>query len=154
MFRKPSEDERRDFRPINPLGKDRTPLQMFKEKAEKIAHDSLHNKKKPYCFRCARFDFIDQSQKAIEEMERSCKFITDLSQLNAVTDLNDYGKDDRFEFLKETDALEPVNIGGVKQMTKIGVNRDYICKVRNCRTSIFVSNEEIKSFPLKEVKNV
>ena len=77
------------------------------------------------------------------EMERASGFIDFTVLKFPMPNLEEYGKEDRFIFIKEQDAMEPIpfSSGGLQRQAKIGVHRDYKCKVRNCGISIFISNE-------------
>ena len=149
IFREPSQIEKAEMVMIETGRKKKTIIEAFKEKAEAKEKEYLQEKKKPFCFRCARFDFLDNIQKNMTELERSASYETDIDKYKLkLPDLDQYAKEDRFELIKETIAMEPVPglVSGrtVHRNIQIGAHRDFKCKVRGCGISIFISNDDLE----------
>lgn len=145
IFRDQTEQEKEDF--IN-IGEG-SPIQVIQERfrfqleakaAEYIA------RKKPFCARCAKIDFQKGFDEAVEESKLMAGF-ADFGKIKVPTlNLDTYGKDERFELIKDQKANEPITAvagGTLQRQMQIGVHRDYRCKVRKCGLSIFISNEEL-----------
>jgi len=144
IFRQPNTEERKNF--INILDAQETILDKFKTllRNEEKKYAKI---RKPFCRRCAEFDFQDKLKRRISEFERTDGH-ADFTRLNAQLpkNLEEYSNNERFEYLKDQDAMEPsgkVESGGIQRKIKVGVHRDYICKERKCGISIFISNEDL-----------
>lgn len=141
FFRKPTEPERRNFVNINIESENVSEIFRKKIDEEQKKHSETF---KPFCARCARFDFQDLLKQAITEAERTRGY-ADFRDLKVnLPDLAPYGEDSRFTFLKEQKAMEPVGkleAGKVQRQIQIGVHKDYKCNVRNCGISVFVPKE-------------
>ena len=149
IFREASQSEKSEMVILDSGRKKKTILEVFKEKGEAKEKEFLNVKKKPFCFRCARFDFLDSLNKNMTELERTSAYETDIDKYKIkIPDLETYGKEDRFTLVKESIAMEPVPtvVSGqtVHRNIQIGVHRDFRCKVRNCGISIFIPTEDIK----------
>lgn len=145
FFREATSEEKKDFKPIL-VDNAPTITDLFKQKLAEKEKEYL-NIKKPFCARCARLDFKKLVEDRIRDVEESAGY-AEVSKIKLdIPDLDVYGKEDRFEFLKESKAMEPVAKALTDKVTRqiqIGVHRDYRCKVRKCGVSIFFSNEEIE----------
>lgn len=112
------------------------------------------NKKKPYCVRCAMMDYKDKKEQTVKEFERKAGYIQfdkvekEIRLMVPKMDLNQYGADDRFELVKESDAMEPSSVivagNKMQRQVKTGVNRDFKCKVRGCGITLNVNDEDKK----------
>ena len=146
IFREQTDEEKRDFTQLRERGSDDI---QFKERfrlALEIEESKFRKQLKPFCARCARIDFEDKVNKAITEMERKVGYAR--SNINIeIPDFEPYGRSERFQMIKEQDAMEPVGAaasilaGTIVRQIKIGVHRDYKCRERGCGISIFISNE-------------
>lgn len=153
IIREPTKEELKDF---IPLGKaDET----FKKLRQEILNKEKEHfkKKKPYCARCAKLD-IQRNLNAISKEMQNYEGYIDFEKLGIKSpDLEEYGNADRFKLIKERDAMEPIQRadfarGTIERKIKIGVFRDYQCKVRGCGISIFISNDELNDNSSKKVK--
>ena len=134
--RTPTEEERRDYRPIGE--KDYT--HKF---AREVANEQQKFVKvfKPYCARCARLDFEDKSREAQDELKRKMGHVDmqDKSFANLFPfDYEKYGDESRFKVITETEVMENKLIDGVRVPYKTGYNVDYVCKNRGCGITVFV----------------
>lgn len=119
--------------------------EVFKKKAiDKLQECTV--KRKPFCYTCAMADFKLWGQKHVSLMERSSGH-ADFSKLkDELPNLEEYEKADRFTFVKEQKAMEPLskvdfNTQNVTRQVQIGVHKDFKCKICNGGISIFIPNE-------------
>ena len=147
FFRQPTEEEKKDFIPLTE--KKENKFEEFKRMLN-IEQQKYTKLRKPFCFRCARLDFKEQLDEQIKQLERKKGYV-DLREIKVTfPDLKQYSDPDRFEFIKESDAMEPlsrIQAGTVQRQIKIGVHKDYKCKIGNCGISIFIPNDEIEKMP-------
>lgn len=138
VFRNPTPEEKKEF--VNILNQKQDILEKFISKVNDKEREYFLQFK-PFCSRCAKFDFKDEIERKMTEMER-VQYSTDLSNFElSMPDLEVYGKEDRFKFLKESNAMEPTGVikfNQIERKVKIGVHKDYRCKVRGCGISIFI----------------
>ena len=148
FFRQPTDTEKKDFTPI--IGT-RVETKWEKYRKELIVKDQEYTeKKKPFCFRCARSDFKKKyDDKARDLIEK--KGYVDYSKLDKTVEtpeLEDYGKPERFEVVKESKAMEdvPTFVSGrsVHHKVQTGIHRDYKCKVCEGLRSIMITFEELE----------
>jgi len=130
---------------IDILYPEESSLDRFKKKVESKYADYI-KKYKPFCIRCAKLDYKDAIETKVREIERNEGFIQPDKVKIKEADLDQYGDEKRFEFIKEQIAYEP--IGKVDQVSmvrqvQIGVHRDYKCRIRGCGVSILVPKEEM-----------
>ena len=148
FFREPTEEEKRDFRPIPVVVQKKNAIDLFREKLEQTEKTYL-SRYKPFCARCARIDFKDEVDNKVKEFERSTGYV-DFSKFKIrMPNLDKYGDPKRFDLVRETDAMEPISKadfqkGEVQRLIKIGVHREYKCKERGCGLSIFVPNNVLE----------
>lgn len=151
FFRKQSSGEKSDYRQIPSVIQRNTSNEIFKEKLIET-EKQFTSKRKPFCFRCARMDFQDTMDEGMREYERRVGYVDFEKFKINMPDLEEYGKESRFEFVKETEIFEPANAAkGTKPHMKIC--KDYKCKERGCGISVFVTEEELKK-ETKETKEV
>ena len=136
-----TEAEKREFIDV----RNQTPRQAFRRHMDKTKGEYTR-KHKPFCERCATFDFQDALAKHVRESVRRQKVSNYTEALNASTmdfhDLNQYGADVRFELLSRKEHFETVRIQLTTVREQTGWMLDYRCKIRQCGHSVFV--------PLKE----
>lgn len=140
IFREQTNEEKTDFKSI--LEEEDDPVESFKKRA--VEQQQLHNQqKKPFCFRCANLDMQKKWNALQEEMAINVNYVKGkkalIKQLE-FPELSEYGKEDRFISLPDTDAYEPTNKvteTNVIRKLKIGIYKNYKCKVRGCGHSIF-----------------
>ena len=137
IFRQQTQEEKKDFKDL--LDTTPTLIETFRKQAE-VKQAEYLKKGKPYCYRCARYDFLDWVDKNKKEMERTQGFL-DFEKLKAqMPDIEIYGNENRFKFIKETEIIDPGKWKG--DIPKKHVYCDYICNVRQCKLSILVSDNE------------
>lgn len=150
FFREPTTEERKQFRVID-SNQPETIGKIFRRKlVDKQQECTI--KRKPFCFRCAKFDFEKWASNNVKAMERAVGF-TDFNELKEdLPELSTYEEADRFEYVKEQKAMEPVfgaqtaiAEGKIVRQIQIGFHRDYKCKKCGGQISIFVSNEDIEN---------
>ena len=154
IFRTESADEKKDFKAIRINKED-----VFDKFRKKISDKEREYSKqrKPYCARCAKLDFKNSNEERARQMEIKIGYI-DFEKFKPIyPDLEEYGKEDRFILLKESDAMEPTRNpipGTIQRKVKIGIHRDFQCKVcgdidaerkTSGRISLFIPNEELES---------
>lgn len=148
IFRKASADETEGPDAFIPIEKAKPvdPIKEFK-KTILATEKQYHSKGKPFCRNCANIDYDIWVKQTAEEMQRSLGH-KDFNKFNAKKPkLEVYGLPERFDFVKDVDAMEPtrdVSIGGIARSIKIGIHRDYRCKERGCGISIQISNDQLK----------
>lgn len=103
-------------------------------------------KHKPYCSRCAKNDIREKILSEVRLQEARNGFIdfdginTDLTEFEK--GLDNYGKEERFEVLEETDAWSRAR--GETTERIIGKNTDFKCKYCSAGISVLVPIEDIK----------
>ena len=115
---------------INSKGVVRSPKDKFHAQVEEKAQE-YRKLKKPYCTRCAYADW----KKQIRQMEGENGY-ADFKKLGIkMPNLEDYGKADRFEFVKDGETKDAGNakIKGIVMMKW----KRHRCKVRGCEFTIF-----------------
>lgn len=151
IFRQPTEQEKRDFRPLNVTGKPANPVLEFRKKLE-IKEAKYFKEFKPFCARCGKLDFKDLMETQMKKIERKVGYFDTSQVIAPKLELDQYGDPDRFEIVRESDAMEPITIttGTIQRQIKIGVHRDYRCKVNDCGISIFIPIDKIEvKIPIK-----
>lgn len=145
FFREPTLEEKKDFRVIQGTQQE-NPKEIFRKDLEKVEKEFLQGKRKPFCARCAKFDFKDAIDDKIKEAERKSGYV-DINQLKVgKLDLNEYSDPDRFKLINVQEVLEPANAAkGTKAHMKKCYN--YKCNVRQCGISIFDDGEKTKEMP-------
>lgn len=136
-----TEAEKREFVDIRQL----SPKQAFRRQLAKVKfeHDRKH---KPFCERCAMFDFQDYLANTLRETVRRQKVTNVTEALNSSTiempDFNKYGAEDRFDLLRKEAQFETVkaNLTVIREQT--GWRYEYQCKIRQCGHSVFVPLEK------------
>jgi len=152
FFRQQTQEEKQEFKPLV-IQKD-TAQKVFRRKLEKV-QQSYFEKHKPFCARCAKFDFKDVMDRKVKEYERTHGH-ADFDKIKAdLDDLDEYGKESRFKFIKDRDAMEPLGVadfskGHVQRQIKIGIHKEFRCKVRDCGVDLFIPTDEVT--PVKPVK--
>ena len=140
IFREPTSEEKKDFKLI--LSNEEDIFEKFRKKVQETEKQYFSDNK-PFCSRCARIEFKESVSKKIKGFEETIGYENDISKFKiSMPELAPYGEADRFDFIKESKAMEPVpaGTGTLKRQIQIGVHKDYRCKVRNCGISLFVSN--------------
>lgn len=144
FFREATNEEKKEWKPVVDERK-QTPKEKFLDMVAEKSKETTINRT-PFCQRCARLDFEDEWGRKIKFLEETQgyakveKMKVDFPNLDTYTDK-------WFTLLNETDAMEPVHHSDGKRITrqiKIGVHRNYQCKLRKCKVSIFISNEELE----------
>ena len=146
IFVEPTDEQKRSMKMLRVDGNEPTVKDIATQRILEKERTFLQELRKPYCARCAKFDVQDFLEKNTKEAERLAGFANFDKLVTQLPDLEAYGNPDRFIFVKETDAMEPANRiepGKVTRQIKIGVNRSYRCKIRNCGISLQFLNEEI-----------
>lgn len=150
VFREPTELEKKDTIFLNPLGDDsKTIFEKFRDLLVDV--QQKHTKDlTPFCFRCARLDFKDEIDKQMNEFGRGEGYLTNDKELKISLPSREsldktYGET-RFKLIKESDAMEPIaqTSTSMARQTKIGVHRDFQCKIRNCGVSVFIPTDKLK----------
>lgn len=149
VFRQPTDKEKKEMILLDPQGGKykETPLEVFRKELS-LKEQEYTKAHKPFCRRCALIEFQDQIKKTMSEAERTVYGTTINDYKITIPDLEVYGKSDRFIVKEETDAVIQNARTGHVLPTKIGIHRDYECKIRKCGISVYLSNEDLK----KEVK--
>lgn len=136
IFREPTIEEKKDMVILNPVKKEKTIFDVFRDKCESEYQKSIKNKK-PFCLRCARIDFKDLVERTLTEAERNT-YETDINKFKIkMPDFSQYAKEDRFESLGERETLNPAN-GAKNEPAKMLKSQEYRCKVRGCGLSLFI----------------
>src|SRR3990167_8995045 len=148
IYRAPSQAEKEelDGGDVMETDKKESILDKFR-KAVNDAEQSFFKKRLPFCARCAKLDFQSRVETVLTEVHRT-SYTANVENLKlTIPDFNPYGEADRFELLKETDAMEPVRalqLGTMERKVKIGINRQFRCKQRGCKITMFISNQELE----------
>ena len=123
-------------------------LDKLHEKEQKYTKDH-----KPYDRACAHFDFLDRYEAVKREIERAEGAIAmDDSRLKIVlTDLEIYGKIERFTKIGESDDMINRTVDGIVVPTKIGTTEFYQCKQRGHRIAVHVPVIIVKEERKKEI---
>ena len=104
----------------------------------------VHGKKEPYS-RTMALDFL---AKKVAEIDEKIKKARDQKQENITINLDiDWGKFgglDKFNMVKEGDAMTTMIVAGMKQPTKTGIYRDYQCKETDCWITIFLDHVDLE----------
>jgi len=117
---------------LTPKGVPKTEQSKFREKVEKMSAEYLR-KKKPFCARCAYLDY-KKVKSDIIEAERTG--YVDFKRLGIkLPKLEEYGAEDRFEFVREGETMDPGRWKGDPITHKKW--KEYKCKVRGCGITIF-----------------
>lgn len=150
FFRDTSNEEKRQW---IPLVRDEyeSPVTTFRKMVSKRS-DQCSIDKKPFCARCARLDFQERFGAEIKFMEETEGYAQVEKMKIQYPDLESYSGDKQFKLLSITDAMEPINTGTLTRQVKIGIHKNYECKVRKCKHSIFISNEELGSEKVSSVQ--
>jgi len=128
-----SGDDASSFLPIiNSKGPVKSDSDKFHEKVEKKVQEFL-KLKKPYCRRCAYLDYKKVKSDIIGAEKTG---YADFKKLGIkMPNLEEYGKPDRFEKLKEGEELNPGKWKGAQPTFDKWIR--YKCKVRGCQITIF-----------------
>lgn len=132
IFREQTTDEKKDF--VNILKKDKEldAYQRFKKTAE--AKEAASFKKyQPYCFRCARLDFLKKKKEIEEEAQLN---LNDDVKIDANFDYEQYGDIKRFKEVKRSEVFAQDKRYAVPIQVVIAHNISYTCKVRGCGITI------------------
>jgi len=139
--------------------KQQTINRIFERKLTKVDQEYTKNMK-PFCAKCARLDFKDQLKKHKDELFRKVRThfseeekntgYGDLEKIDIDINLDEYGDPKRFKVIREEIASEPITVsdlaaGKIQRLVKIGIHRDFRCKIRGCGRSVFLSNEVLKN---------
>ena len=113
-------------------------LNVFDIKLAEVAQEYV-KKHKPFDGACARWDFRDKVETLERESERRHGFVK-VDEINLEPgNLDKYGDEDRFEFLKDEATYgDKVAEDGKKTRGIIGHTMDYKCKPRGHGISVFV----------------
>jgi hypothetical protein len=158
IFRLPTEEEKKDFKPIGRSGKLDYEHKFLKELAD--AEQRYIKQSMPFDCRCAQIDFNDKIEVIKKEIERLAgKVDTDDPRFERLFpfDYDKYAKSSRFELVDEREIMENKLIDGVRVPYKTAMCIDYKCKIRGEGISIFVPIDkynEMKAKTAKEVKEV
>ena len=154
VFREPTDKEEKEMVMLDVTGgkHNESVLDKFKKKVTEKEQECT-KKSIPFCRRCALLDFkklIDNTMRDAEEVV----YETDINKFRIkMPDLNQYIGEDRFNHKKDQDAMEKVarTVAGqtVYSQVKVGVHRDFECKIRKCGVSIFLSNEQLEKIEKK-----
>jgi len=132
IIRPATVDERKDFIELKRVNKD-----IFAEKVTEKEQE-MRKKFRPYCMRCANYDYQDKIKNLKMEAVRAGGDMTaeQLAKMNF--DFEKYGEVSRFQLLDESDVNEAKIIDGVRAQYKTGTYKNYKCKVRGCGHTVFV----------------
>src|SRR3990167_6150554 len=138
IFRPQTTEEKRNFQ--NVMNLERNKEFEFRKRVEAIESEFLHEKKIPFCSRCARIDWKDKRKRIIEELERNEGYVENFNELNVETtdeEIRSYGDTDKFIEGKKQEMKEMKMIDGSKIMATTGSYMNYKCKKRNCGISVW-----------------
>lgn len=147
IIRDPTNEEvtgKDGFMPLIASKQEPSLMSIFINKVQKAEANNF-KQFKPFCFRCAREDFLDWCDKVGKESQISLGYKAFDKVKSKMPELDQYGQIERFELIKQTDAMEPtgkVTEGGLTRQVKIGINNIYQCKERGCGVSIFIPNDQ------------
>jgi len=141
IFRQATTDEKKDFTELGSPNMIDNFLKILSLKEQEF-----HKKFKPFDAQCARIDFENEMKRASEEIQSGVKTsIIKMKDFN----LDDYGADERFEFIEATDVVQDTLVSGMRTSQKVGIYNNYKCKLRGHGFSVFVPVSELEK---KEVK--
>ena len=148
FFRQPTTEEKKDFIVL----KEKSPnlLLQFKKKAEDKQSDYFREKK-PFCFTCARYDFLDWYEKNQKEMGRAEGFVDFDALKNKLPELEIYGDKDRFILVNSNDKVDPGKWKG--DIPLLVTFNNYKCKIRGCNLSIEAKRTQMNN-ESKEMSNL
>jgi len=120
----------------------------FKQKALIEIDDTdyawRHKKHTPY----SRTMALNHLSEKVAQIERRLKKARDLKETDVKIDLKidweQFGGFKLFDFVGEGDAMTTMITSGIKQPTKTGIFRDYVCKETGCKVTIFYSMDELE----------
>lgn len=117
--------------------KKKSPILLFKEHADKVDHEYLQVKRKPFCKRCAYLDYKDIIEEAERERQRTVgrKDI----QLPTSFDLKPYAEESRFKLQEPRKII--ANDKGKFLPLRETTYKEFKCNVRGCRFSIQISDK-------------
>lgn len=147
MFRPQTQAEKIDFQDIS---KDTPTIDELFTNTLNKKEKEYTIKFKPFCHSCAKKDFRKWVLDIEEEMSDTDGFINrEKIKLLAIetkfTDLDKYANEDRFEFLKDSEVLNPANVAkGTK--AEMHIHRDWKCKIKGCGISIYIPHD-VKELP-------
>ena len=133
-----TESEKREYKTVG----NAAPKDVFLKQLA-VVEDKFTREHKPFDGQCARLDFQDEIERVEREAERKYGYVRqeDLRELR-FENLEKYGDIDRFEFVRDDEDIEFMNVNGVRTPTVVGHTIAWRCKERGHGISVFV--------PLKE----
>ena len=115
-----------------------SPLVIFDIKLAEVSQEFV-KKHKPFDAQCARLDFKDKLEGLERESERRYGYIKVGDIKIEPGNLDRYGDEDRFEFLKDEETYgDKVAEDGKKTRGIVGHTIDYKCKQRGHGISVLV----------------
>ena len=134
--RVPTESEKREYKSVGSA----TPKEVFLKQIA-IIEAKFTKEHKPFDGQCARLDFQDEIKRVEREAERKYGYVRveDLQNLK-FENLEKYGDMDRFEFDRDDEDIEFMNVNGVRTPTVVGHTVAWKCKERGHGISVFMPN--------------
>ena len=127
-----------------------SPLITFDIKLAEVSQEFV-KKHKPFDAQCARLDFRDKVEGLERESERRHGYIKVEDIKIEPGNLDKYGDEDRFEFLKDEAAYgDKIAEDGKKTRGIIGHTMDYKCKNRGHGISVLVPLAEYNERKVKK----
>ena len=124
----------------------------FDIKLAEVSQEFVKNHK-PFDEQCARLDFRDKVETLERESERRHGFVKVEEIKLESGDLDKYGDEDRFEFIKDVEAYgDKIAEDGKKTRGIIGHTLDYNCKNRGHGISVLVPIAEYNERKTKKKK--
>lgn len=111
-----------------------------------IEEEQKHvEKREPFCFRCARRDFLEKEDSI--RIQAKLKDIPLNEPKLIPKEFKSFGKyahKDRFKFLRKKEARDKIIVGTSKVDQIVGHYDLWVCKERGCQISVFHPLEEEK----------
>ena len=114
-----------------------TVLDLFNRALSKkvLEYGKMH---KPFDIPCARLAFRDKLANAEKESERVHGYVREEDLKIEIGDLDQYGDEDRFEFVEDQEDYQDKVIEGSRTQVILGHTLTYVCKARGHKISVFV----------------